>query len=144
MADFPVAFHFRVSFGPGADEDDGRFQEVDGLAAEVTVEEYHEGGLNVYAHRLPTGVKFNNLVLKRGYLGGTAIARWCRDAIEQFVFDPKDVDVVLLNEQHQPLAQWTFTGAYPVKWSLSALRAQENALAIESMELAFRSFRKVA
>lgn len=143
MLDLPVVFHFRVSFGSSTEDGDGRFQEVDGLAAEVTVEEYREGGLNVYAHRLPTGVKFGNLVLKRGFLPGTAIAQWCRNAVEQFVFEPKDVDVALLNEEHNPIAQWSFAGAYPVKWSLSGLKAQDNAIAIESLELVYRSFRKV-
>ena len=140
--DPPVAFHFRVSFGAGTQDGDGRFQEVSGLTTEITVEEYREGGMNVHAHRLPTGAKFGNLVLKRGYLPGTDIALWCRKAIEEFVFEPKDVDVALLNEQHQPLAHWTFTGAYPVKWSLSDLKAQDNAIAIESMELVHRGFRK--
>lgn len=143
MRDLPVVFHFRVSFGAGGDDEDSRFQEVTGLTAEVQVEEYREGGLNVHAHKLPTGARFGNLVLKRGYLAGTAAATWVQRAIEHFDFEPKDVDVALLNENHEPLAQWSFTGAYPVKWSLSDLKAQENAIAIESLELAYRSFRKV-
>lgn len=143
MRDLPVVFHFRVTFGAGDDEEDNRFQDVSGLSAEVSVEEYREGGLNVHAHRLPTGAKYQNLVLKRGYLGSTTIAQWVRRAIEEFVFEPKDVDVALLNEQHEPLAHWSFTGAYPIKWSLSDLKAQENAIAIETMELAYKSFRKV-
>jgi phage tail-like protein len=143
LLDLPVVFHFKVSFGANTEDGDGRFQEVSGLTAEVSVEEYREGGLNVHAHRLPTGTKFNNLVLKRGYMSGTTAAKWCRDAIEQFVFELKDVDVALLNEQHEPIAQWSFTGAYPVKWSLSDLKAQDNAIAIESMELVYKSFRKI-
>jgi phage tail-like protein len=143
MLELPVVFHFRVSFGASTDDGDMRFQEVSGLTAEVSLEEYREGGLNVHAHRLPTGAKYNNLVLKRGYMASTTAATWCRNAIEQFVFEPKDVDVVLLNEQHQPLAQWTFVGAYPVKWSIADFKAQDNAIAIESMELAYKSFRKV-
>jgi phage tail-like protein len=144
MPDFPVVFHFRVSFGAvSAEDDDSRFQEVMGLTSEVTLEEYREGGQNNHVHRLPTGTKFGNLVLKRGYIGGTAVADWCRQAIQDFVFEPADVDVALLNENHEPVAQWSFTGAYPVKWSLSDLKAQDNALAIESLELAYKSFRKV-
>jgi phage tail-like protein len=140
----PVVFHFRVTFGAqNADEEDGRFQEVAGLTGEVSVEEYREGGLNVHAHKLPTGAKYGNLVLKRGYIGSTAIAQWVRRAVEQFVFETKDVDVALLNENHEPVAQWSFTGAFPVKWALSDLKAQENAVAIESLELAYKSFRKV-
>ena len=51
--------------------------------------------------------------------------------------------VTLLNEEHLPLARWDFQRAYPVKWSLSDFKAQENALAIESLELAYQMFRKV-
>jgi phage tail-like protein len=143
MPDLPVVFHFKVAFGNSGDEQDNRFQEVAGLAAEVTLEDYREGGVNHHVHRLPTGTKFNNLVLKRGYLSGTTVADWCRKAIENFDFEPTDVDVSLLDENHEPLAQWSFAGAWPVKWSLSDLKAQENALAIESLELAYRSLRKV-
>jgi phage tail-like protein len=143
MTDFPVVFHFKVSFGASSDEQDNRFQEVAGLSTEVSLEEYREGGNNNHAHRLPTGAKFANLVLKRGYIADTAVADWCRQALEDFVFEPTDVDVALLNERHEPLAQWSFVGAYPVKWSLSDLKAQENALAIESLELAYKRFRRV-
>jgi phage tail-like protein len=140
---FPVCFHFKVTFSNGSDDEDNRFQEVSGLAGEVAVEEYREGGLNTFAYRLPTGSKYGNLILKRGYLSGTTLANWCRRAVEEFNFDPRSVDVSLLNEQHQPLAQWSFTRAYPVKWSVSDLKAQDNALAIESLELAYQSFRFV-
>lgn len=143
MLEIPVVFHFKVAFGNSSDEQDNRFQEVNGLSAEVSVEEYREGGLNERAHRLPTGAKYNNLVLKRGYVSGTAVSEWCRKAIENFDFEPTDVDVSLLDENHEPLAHWSFTGAWPVKWSVSDLKAQENALAIESLELAYRSFRRV-
>jgi phage tail-like protein len=143
MPDFPVVFHFKVAFGRSQDEDDGRFQEVTGISAEVLVEEYREGGLNQFSYRLPTGVKFNNLVLKRGYLASTKVAEWCRKAVEDFSFDPDDVSVTLLDERHQALVQWNFVGAYPVKWALSDLKAQENAIAIESLELAYKGFRKV-
>ena len=49
---------------------------------------------------------------------------------------------MLLNEEHEPLATWNFLRAYPVKWSLSDFKAQENALAVESLELAYSRFRK--
>ena len=143
MASRPVVFHFKVTFGASADEQDNRFQEVTGLSSEVTLEEYREGGNNNHPYRLPTGVKFGNLVLKRGYISDTAVADWVRQALQDFVFEPTDVDVALLNESHEPLAQWSFTGAYPVKWSLSDLKAMDNAIAIESLELAYKRFRKV-
>ena len=142
MHDIPVVFHFKVEFGARSADQDNRFQEVAGLSAEVSTEEFREGGLNEYAHRIPTGAKYGNLVLKRGLIKDTEVGEWFRRAIESFVFEPRDVSVTLLNAQHEPLAVWNFLRAYPVKWSLSDFKAQDNALAIESLELAYRSFRK--
>ena len=70
MHDIPVVFHFKVEFdaletsGSSSDDEDIRFQEVGGLTAEVSTEELREGGLNEYAHRIPTGAKYGNLVLR--------------------------------------------------------------------------------
>ncbi len=143
MHDIPVVFHFKVELAGGSADQDVRFQEATGLQAEVTTEELREGGLNEYVHRLPTGAKYGNLVLKRGYVKSSEMADWVQKAVESFEFDPRDVTVSLLNEEHAPVAAWSFVRAWPVKWSLSDLKAQENALAVESMELAYRSFRKL-
>lgn len=142
MLDVPVVFHFKVEFGANSSEKDNRFQEVTGLSAEVTVEELKEGGLNQYTHKLPNGAKYGNLVLKRGYIEDSDVSKWCRQAIEDFSFEPKDVSVTLLNEEHEPLANWQFLRAWPVKWSISDFKAQENALVVESLELSYGMFRK--
>ena len=142
MRDIPVVFHFKVEFGQNSKTKDNRFQEVTGLSGEITTEELKEGGENRFIHRLPTGAKYGNLVLKRGYLEDSDVADWCRRAIEEFTFSPKDIVVTLLNEEHEPLVNWQFLRAYPVKWSVSDLKAQENGLAVESLELAYSRFRK--
>ena len=143
MPDIPFVFHFRVEVAGFSDDQDIRFQEVTGLSAEVGTEEFREGGLNEYAHRIPTGAKYGNLVLKRGLASGSALVDWCRKAVEDFDFEPKDVTVSLLGKNHDPLVSWSFSGAYPAKWSTSDLKAQDNALAIESLELVYRQFRRV-
>ena len=143
MHDIPVVFHFAVEVAGFTADEDIRFQEVTGLSGEVSTEEFREGGLNEYAHRIPTGSKYGNLVLKRGFASGSSLIEWCRKAIEDFSFEPRDVTVYLLGKDHMPLATWSFHGAYPAKWSISDLKAQENALAIESLELVYRQFRKV-
>lgn len=140
MADIPVVFHFRVDFGVSSP--DNRFQEVTGLGTEITTEELQEGGLNTFVHKLPTGVKHDNLVLKRGYLKDSEVGGWCRRAIELFIFEPRDVSVTLLNEEHQPLVHWHFLNVWPVKWSIAGFNAQENAIAIETLELSYDMFRR--
>lgn len=137
----PVAFHFAVDFGFG--DDDARFQEVTGLGFEVATEELQEGGLNTHAYVLPTSAKHPNLGLKRGFSPSSQLGEWCRKAVEEFTFDPLTVTVKLLGEDHQPLATWTCDRAYPVKWSVSDFKAQENGLVIESLELAYLTLRRV-
>ena len=113
-----------------------------GESIEITTEEVREGGLNEYSFKLPTGVKYGNLVLKRGMFNDSDVARWCRKAIENFQFEPTTVKVTLLNEEHNNLASWDFAGVYPLKWSISDFKAQDNAIVVESLELAYRYFRK--
>src|ERR1051325_6236656 len=53
------------------------FSEATGLHAEVEVEEYREGGVNEYIHRLRGPVRPpTNLVLKRGITDGWTLWRW--------------------------------------------------------------------
>lgn len=138
----PVSFHFRIDFlGFGSDKD-AAFQEVSGLSSEMGTEELLAGGINTYSYKLPVRTKFPNLILKRGLLNDSALIGWFNDAAENFIFSAHDLNVCLLNEQHQPLATWKVTGAFPVKWTISDFKATENALVIESIELSYLYFRK--
>jgi phage tail-like protein len=140
----PAGFHFKVEFQvSNVTDGDARFMEVGGLSRELGVEEYTEGGENRFVHRLPLRAKYGNLVLKRGVLKDSGLIDWFRNAIENFDFEPADVVVTLLNEEHEPLMGWSFAKAWPVKWAVSDLKAQDNAIAVESIELAYQYFRGV-
>lgn len=138
----PVGFHFRVEFGLiGAKENDTRFQEVAGLSAELGVEEVIEGGENRFSHRLPARAKYANLVLKRGLLTDSQLIDWCRSSIEYFSFEPATVNVTLLNEKHEPLSDtFSFIRAWPVKWTVSDFKAQDNSIVVETLELAYNYY----
>lgn len=138
----PVGFHFKVEFqGIGTRDSDNRFQEVLGLQAEIGVEELPVGGENRFSYRLPTRSKYGNLVLRRGLLKDSGLRSWLTDAIENFIFRPVDINIHLLNEKHEPTVSWTVIQAYPVKWIVSDLKAQENSLVVETIELAYQYFR---
>lgn len=140
----PTGFHFRVEFDlAGVSDNDMRFQEVSGLTAKLGTEELVEGGENRFAHRLPTRGDYGNLVLKRGLLTDSGLISWMRDAIENFQFDPVDVMVSLLNEEHEPLVSWSFRRTWPVQWAISDLSAQDNSLVIETIELVYSYYTKV-
>jgi phage tail-like protein len=139
----PVSFHFKVEFQSiGQGDADLRFQEVSGLTAEIAVEELPVGGENRFTYRLPSRAKYANLILKRGMLNDSGLIDWFKNAVENFSFSPVDVHVFLLNEQHQVSASWVFIQAYPVKWVISDLKALENAIAVETIELAYQYYRR--
>ncbi|HKJ66750.1 MAG TPA: phage tail protein [bacterium] len=143
----PTGFHFRVEFVnvEEATEKDVKFREVSGLSAELGIEEVTEGGENRFTHRLPSRGKYSNLVLKRGLLTDSGLIKWIWDAIESFKFQPSDVNVTLLNEQHEPVAEtYSFNGAWPQKWSISDFNAQDNSIVVESLELVYKYFTRTA
>ena len=141
----PVGFHFRVEFSfLPSESNDTRFQEVAGLTSELGIEEVVEGGENRFAHRLPTRGKYANLILKRGLLTDSNLIDWCKNAIENFVFETATVNVTLLNEKHEPVAEtYSFIKAWPVKWALSDFKSMDNAVVVETLELAYNYFRRI-
>lgn len=137
----PPGFHFKVEVqGLPANDDDVRFTEVGGLSVEMGTEEVAEGGENRFIHKFPTRAKYPELVLKRGLLVNSEVAGWIRECIEDFNIEPKDIFVILLNEEHQPLLTWQVVNAYPTKWAVSDLNSTSNAVVIESLQFFYQYF----
>ena len=140
----PVGFHFSVviEMFPQTPQD-FRFQSVTGLSVNIQPETVTEGGENRFKHQFPTTPQFDKLVLKRGLFNGSFIASWCKNAIENFQFEPHNVLVTLLNNLHIPLATWHVFNAYPVKVSISEFNAEQNTLVIETLELAYQYYKTI-
>lgn len=137
----PVGFHFKVEvLGLPPSDSDVRFSEVSGLTVEVGTEEVPEGGENRFTQKYPTRAKYPDLVLKRGLLLDSRVWDWARQCIEDQRIVPKNVDVKLLNEEHDPLMTWHVIGAYPTKWSVTDLNASSNTLVIETLQLFYQYF----
>lgn len=137
----PVGFHFSVSFG--LSDGETSFAEVSGIEASLETITVKEGGENRFHHILPVRAKHSNLVLKRGMLVNSAIAKWCQDAIENLDIKPTTLQVTLLNDQHEPLAGFNFFNAWPVKWSISSLDAEKNTIVVETLELSYQFFKRI-
>lgn len=137
----PVSFHFVVSFnGISGKTVDTQFQSVSGLSVEIETEQVKEGGENRFTHQLPVRANYTDLVLKRGLAKDSDLIDWFRNAIENMIIHPVTIDISLLNEEHEPLVSWNIVHAWPKKWSLSDLDAEQNAIAIETLELHYRTF----
>lgn len=137
----PVGFHFKVVFElDGVSDLDVQFQEVSGLTVDVEMESYVEGGENRFTHQLPSRTKYAELSLKRGLVTDSAVLDWCRNAIENFQFEPINLTVILLNEKHEPLSSWNVIGGIPKRWEVSSFNAEQNAAVIETLQLSYGYF----
>lgn len=111
------------------------FAEVDGLSAEVEVLEVAEGGNNGFVHRLPGRCKTGTLTLKRGLTRKNELARW-QFRVAQGTVERQNLAVVLYQADGTELMRWTFFDAYPIRWAGPHLKADDAAVAIETLELA--------
>ena len=139
----PLGHRFGVFFFAGGvipNPIDFRFQKVSGLSAEVSTDSINEGGQNLYTHRVPTKVNYNNLVLERGFAIGSPLNLEFNATFSLFKFAPSNVLVTLFSESSIPLAGWLFMKAYPVKWEVSDFDANGSAVVIDTMELAYTRF----
>lgn len=136
----PWGFYYKVEFGISDNSNDARFQSVSGLSVEYEYENFREGGENRFEHKLPVRTRYADMVLKRGMLVGSEVINWFTRAFRDRDFQPTDINVILMNENGEPLRTWKVTQAIPKKWLISDLNSTENAVVIETMELTYRYF----
>lgn len=139
----PVGFSFMVQFAGISGITDTSFQEVSGISAEVETEPVPEGGANEYVHLLPKAIKHTNLVLKRGIATlDSPLMLWCNQVLGSDLMlpiEPKQLNVYLLGAERVPIRGWSFSRAYPVKWSFDAFNSTKNDVAIETIELKYNN-----
>jgi phage tail-like protein len=141
FGDPPLGFRFGVLFFAGGvipNPLDILFQKVSGLNATVNTSTVEEGGQNLYSHRLPGRIQYDNLVLERGLVVGSPLVIEFNVAMSLFKFSPSNVLVTLLDDAAIPISGWLFMNAYPVKWRVSDLDATANTVVIETLELAYQ------
>jgi phage tail-like protein len=129
------SFRFKIEFrgGPGTS---ASFTECSGLQFEAETFDYPEGGVQSQVHRLPGRVKYSNIELKRGIAAdGESLWRWVKKMVAGTV-DPCNMTISLLNARGEFVREWTFRGAYPVKWSATTFSAEQSAIAIETLTIA--------
>jgi phage tail-like protein len=120
----------------------GGFSEVTGLEVRTELDEYREGGVNNYVHKIAKETRYPNLTLKRGITDRAELWAWHQQVVDGDV-QRKTVSVVLLDVKRQEKWRWIFRDAYPVKWNGSDLSGTSNTVAVESVELAHHGMTKL-
>ena len=115
----------------------GSFREVSGIGMEWETMDYAEGGNNQFVHRLPVRLKYQNIVLKRGVTHHEALLQWLQQAQQQGVRKKRGaLTITLMGPGGEDIRAWSFSDAFPIKWTGPALNASSNQIAMETLEIA--------
>ncbi|HEX2914631.1 MAG TPA: phage tail protein [Chloroflexia bacterium] len=120
------------------------FLECSGMQVQTEVFEYKEGGLNSHSHKLPVRTTFSNITLKRGFTSSNKFWSWYKQTVEGQVAR-KDISIILYSTQEPGVQsrRWEVSKAYPVKWGGLQFNSKSGELLVESIELAYDSFKLV-
>jgi phage tail-like protein len=119
----------------------GGFTEVSGLESDIEVEEYREGGVNGFVHRLPGRTSYSNLVLTHGLTGISTLWDWYYGTT-QGVIRRKNGTIMLLNPQQIPVMWWNFRNGLPVRWTGPTFNAASDEVGVEALELVHEGLTK--
>lgn len=124
----------------------GAFTEVSGLSVQMDVEELAEGGQNEFVHRLPGRLKWSTIVLRRGVTQTDELFEWMTSCAQDALASGRRPtlrhgSVVVKSTKGERVREWSFDGAYPVRWSGPKLAATAKELASEELEVGHRGFR---
>lgn len=117
------------------------FTECSGLQVETEFEEYREGGVNEFVHRLPKMTKYQTITLKRGITDSDSLWKWHQDVVKG-KFKRQNGSILLMDVSGEEKLRWNFENAYPVKWAGPELKAEQGTIAIETLELVHHGLTK--
>lgn len=111
------------------------FTEVSGLEYEVQVIEYRDGNdVTPTVRKIPGLVKYANIVLKRGMTADSDFWNWVVQPLNGPV-ETRSGSIVILDQNHEPIARWQFFEGWPCKYVGPHLAAGASEVAIETVEI---------
>lgn len=121
----------------------GGFQQCSGLEGELELLAHPEGGVNDHVHQLPVRHQWSRIVLSRGVIRDPGLWYWYDAGLRQSLGARRDGAIILLTPQGIPAMTWIFRGGLAAKWTGPTLHAQEDQVAIESLEIAHHGLERI-
>lgn len=140
LYDFNTTFRYLVFID---DMESGAFTEFQLPTLTLETQEIKEGGQNTYVHKLPVRTTPGTVTLKHGVLYGSELFSWYMQVMKGDMKNAvREVVVGMFNITPDPelIMVWGFFGAYPIKWTGPTLKADDRAVAIESIEFVHHGF----
>jgi phage tail-like protein len=134
--DYGSSLFFRLTIDG---QDMGIFNGCEGLAVEVEVQEYEEGGNNGYVTRLPGRLKHSTLRLSRALSPDSSkLTTWISTMVTGI--QRPTVEVSALRADGSTVAEWGLLDALPSSWTGPTLDPSANNVATETLEIVFHGF----
>jgi phage tail-like protein len=121
----------------------GAFSEVTGLSGELEVTPYAEGGINDYVHQLPVRHSWGRITLRRGVVRDPGLWSWYEAGLTQSLGARRSGAIVLMTAAGTRAVAWEFRAGLAAKWSGPELHAGQDAVAVESLEVAHEGLTRV-
>jgi phage tail-like protein len=114
----------------------GLWNKIEGLGFEYQVTEYREGGVNGFTHKILGPAKYTNLRLSRPVDSNSRyLSAWVQSAMIKLI--PQTMAITALNSAGEDITTWNLAGVVPVKWTGPSLDIMGNAIAMETLEVAY-------
>ena len=113
----------------------GGFSEASGLTTDTNVIEYRDGNEITTVRKLPGLMKYNNIVLKRGWTNDRSLWEWRKKVIDGKTQRVSGA-IVLKDEARNDALRWKFREGWVTKYEGPTLNAKNNEVAINSIEIA--------
>ncbi len=117
------------------------FRECGGLDTSTDVVEYREGSDPGHRRKLTGLNAFSNITLKWGITDSDELWKWRQSVIDGRA-ERKNGSIVLLDDTGSEKLRWNFLNAWPTKWTGPAFNATDNAVAVETLELAHEELKR--
>jgi phage tail-like protein len=139
-----LGFHFGLDLGGTIA---GYFTECSGIGSEHEVIEHkviNEKGQEVVM-KIAGRLKWENIVLKRGITSSMDIWDW-RKTVEDGDLEGarRNGSIVMYDQKLNPVAQWDFERAWPVKVSGPQPKADSNEIGLEEVTIAHEYIKRVS
>jgi phage tail-like protein len=136
--DIAVTYLFHVTIDG---QDIGMWTECNGLSAQYEIEEYEEGGQNMFVYKLPGRIKYENIKLKRALDEQSGrVAKWFSMVNMAAAAARSTASIEVFDLNLDPVANWRRADVLPVKWTGPSFKADNTSVATEELELAHHGF----
>ena len=117
----------------------GNWTKCEGLTVEWEIQEYREGGLNAFVHRMPGRRRYQTFTLTRSlHTRSPEVAAWV--SAPEGPAAGHTAQIRVLDGQGETVSSWDLADVFPFKWSGPTLDVNGKEIAFETLELAHNGF----